>query len=205
MFRDIEDIDTAAKRLAALLHCGCVPVEDNANLYRIPYTASGDYTGSLVEASNRQSLIEEHESFLPLETVSYMFGTEELVYSMESDKHNEWNEDKLYSFLSFFEQVCGLENYPLIDDDLHSQMEWDAYVYAWEDWGRADTVISIRKAMPDLPHFVGPDSVSLETYADNWMQDNSGAFWGDWMHSEGIGFWIDCDKFAAAMVEDLKG
>lgn len=94
------------------------------------YMGYSDYSGSLVEKSNVRSFT---ETFGELQGKEWWLlhgghGTEAIVVRRDADER----EPEIGEFID------GLENYPLADESLHSEMEMEAHDEAWKSFGRSD-------------------------------------------------------------------
>lgn len=43
----------------------------------------------------------------------------------------------------------GLEDYPVLDEEDHSALEYDEFIESWDAWGRREFVEGIAKGLPD--------------------------------------------------------
>jgi hypothetical protein len=108
--------------------------------YLVPGILSGsDYSGSLVQKSNHRKFSEE---FADGEdkwwgSAPGGHGTYAIVIDMQSVPEDK--EEEVAEFLN------ALSDYPLADEDLHSEMEMEAQNKAWNDWARADFKKEIEK------------------------------------------------------------
>ena len=113
---------------------------DKDGRYLVPGRLSGsDYSGSLVERSNYNVFSDKfkdgHDNWWT--SVIGGHGTYAIVISMD-DVPDEVS-DEVAEFLN------GLDDYPLADEDDHSNLEMEAQNEAWENWARRDFIKEIEK------------------------------------------------------------
>lgn len=94
----------------------CVSIND---FYYNKYFTSSDYYGSFVELSNRQFFIENFENTEGIIPTYGGHGTKSLVIKISSI-----NED-------IVDSLNSLENYPVLDENLMSEMEEDEKTNSW--------------------------------------------------------------------------
>lgn len=92
----------------------------------IPYSHGSDYSGTLVERSNYQCLVDNHGD--EVVTVSGDYGTFGVGFLGSAAELSEDLQDV----------IAGLHDYPLADESLHSEMEWEVAMEAWNDHGHED-------------------------------------------------------------------
>lgn len=108
--------------------------EDKNGEWLMPlYTSGSDYSNSsLVEVSNFEVLKEAAEAATvegePAFYVTFYggYGTFGIAFHVERTPED------------IREMLAGLDNYPLLDEQHHSQLETDKSNEAWNDWGRSD-------------------------------------------------------------------
>ena len=108
--------------------------------YIIPKLLFGsDYSGTLVEKSNAQAFAEQFKDGQGIwwQWVYGGHGTYGIVIDRQAIPEEEDPEepDTLDAVLECLE---SLTDYPLLDDDLHTNMEIEAQDEAWNDWARGD-------------------------------------------------------------------
>ena len=113
-----------------------------ASVYALPELCSGgDYSGSLVEKSNYQAILDmmpgEYED--GREYISYSGGHGTYALAIRLDSVTD----------DILETLEGLEDYPIIDENLMSEMELEAQSEAWESWGRSEFKTAFGKALFD--------------------------------------------------------
>lgn len=166
----------------------------------VPSFLSGsDYSGALVTRSNYevwQTMFPEGRNVW-WTTVSGGHGTYAIVINLEGIP--EEVEEEVAEVLN------GLQNYPLIDEDHHSNLEMESQNEAWEDWGRKDFRRALEKKVEG--------DLNLDDVKD---QDIDELFHGVaeeigeyWVNEEGSGSYIDVKKIAGAAkwedIEELPG
>jgi hypothetical protein len=94
------------------------------------FLSYGDYDNScMVERANFKTFLEEFGDSPWVYTVSGYYGYEAIAIHPNGLKVKEISET-----------LAALESYPVLDDELLSAMEWDAYQTDWEDYGRKDFI-----------------------------------------------------------------
>lgn len=152
--------------------------------YFVPeYLSGSDYSGSLVERSNVDAW---REQFADGEntwwcTVHGGHGTIAIVVD------GEGLTDEAKEFL------CALSDYPLADEERHSEMEMEAQGAAWDDWARRDFVRALEKRF---------DVEDLDLAADNDQLFELFRETGDrigeyWVNEQGDSMYINVDRIAS--------
>ncbi len=108
----------------------------------IPYTNSMDVGGYiyLVGEANQEVIEEEYDAlYAEVHTrhQAMYVDLQEIEAGSDADKELE-------------EVLTALENYPFLDDELHSRKEHEAAETAWHDFGRADIFREIVRKHPKL-------------------------------------------------------
>jgi hypothetical protein len=120
----------------------------------LEYATGSDYSGSLVEVSNYNGLCELLEEHHP-------DGSEPVVWCRTHGGHGTFGLLVRYELLAdeVREAIDALEDYPLLDDEAHSQLECEAQGEAWENWARRDFERALSSAMgvEDFPE-MGSDT-----------------------------------------------
>lgn len=162
------------------------------------YLSGSDYSGSLVERSNHRAWLET-ETFQPGEGIWWAdvyggHGTFAIV--IDCGAIPEDVEGDVREFFS------GLANYPLADENLHSEMEIEAQGEAWESWARDEFVKGLEEKFEcDLDDADGGKLSELfyET------SDRIGEYWEN---EQGESMYIDVEKIVDAIdaldVADLR-
>lgn len=132
--------------------------KDHAEFVEFPYTTWGDYVGGTVERSNYNSLLRDFpDTFIHI-TGGYFSHT--LYLPMPYGPNGQ----------ALVEIMAGLENYPLYDEEDHSQLEMDIAWDAWEQYLKADIV---REWEIDTDDWTDDDweFVKGRYYSLTWEQD----------------------------------
>jgi hypothetical protein len=127
--------------------------------YLLPALLSGsDYSGSLVERANYQKFSDEYKSGLN-EWWVYTpggHGTYGILIDMQGVPDDVSTE--VAEFLN------GLNDYPLADEELHSEMKMEAQEEAWKSWAERDFAKDLQKKFANDP--------KLETVLDEVLSDD---------------------------------
>ncbi len=120
-------------------------IEDNriSDLFLIPkYLQFGDYDNScMVERSNKKCFLEEYENSPAVFEATGGYGSESVALSLR-ELMNPGNEE---STAAIIETLNGLNDYPCIDDEDMSNMEYDTFYEALNDYGISDTCDELAK------------------------------------------------------------
>jgi hypothetical protein len=153
-----------------------------------------DYSGGLVNVANYRAFLREFvgESEDAGELPSWLmhlsgdFATQGLAVEVAGAPPEVW------------EFLGALEDYPLADDELLSELEQEASEEAWERWARADFVKAVANALGyELDEC--PDEVLAELFRET--AESAGVYWEN---QDGPDMWIDVERVAAALaVADL--
>ena len=104
----------------------------NKNILCLPdYMGGSDYSGSTVEKSNYQVFLERHENKKGVYDLSGSHGTYAIGIR------------PLYITQEILEDLNSLEQYPVLDDDHHIQLEMDLIDEAWIDGGYREINIEL--------------------------------------------------------------
>lgn len=152
-----------------------------------PYTAYGDYVGyAAVGAANYRALKEDFGEHKDIAFISGDFGFQAVIYNTET------KDEEILNILK------NIVDYPLIDEDLHSEvtMEWENE--AWDCWARSDFKSELRKLFPDLEEVI--DDISDD---DIWTIfhaacEEANEYW----ECEISGAWIDIKRVAKKVTAD---
>lgn len=155
---------------------------------QVPYTGCGDYCGSLVERSNLQAC---QEAWAGIPGVIEAWG--------------DYSHTCLYVRAGLllkptvWEIIASLFDYPCVDEELHSSLEWEATQEAWDSWGFSDW----KKALQ--VHFDSQfrDHFGEDSWEDDWtdkldslaclkltFSDGS----GDWINEQGTDMYLDMER-----------
>lgn len=103
------------------------------DLFIPEYFTYSDYSGSLVEKSNLEVFLETFDKIEGVYETFGGYGTRGLAIRLDAI-----NQEMIDIFNS-------LQNYPLIDEDHHSKLEWEQESEAWDDWLKKDFTRAIEK------------------------------------------------------------
>lgn len=119
------------------------PEWKNNDLYLIPrYMSFGDYDSScMVERSNKKIFMEEYENSPVVYEVTGAYSSESVALSIR-EMLNPDNEETAQSIIN---TLTGLNDYPCLDDEDMSNMEYDAFYEALKDYGIDDTQRALAK------------------------------------------------------------
>ena len=159
--------------------------------YLVPGLLSGsDYSGSLVTQSNHKAFSEQFSDGEDVWWTSAPGGHG--TYSIVIDTQGVPEDDQagVEDFLN------GLQDYPLADEDLHSQMEMEAQEEAWEDWTEHDFKQALERKFE--VEFDEVDSSKLRELFEG-ASDKANEYW---VNEEGGNMWIQVEKVAAKVTED---
>lgn len=172
-------------------------------VYEIPYTGFSDYSGSMVERANLKYFLERYD-----DKIKHVIGGHGSEWGMILKVNlNMWNDD---DWECFTDDVEGLENYPLIDEDLHSQMEQEAYDEGWNSWAKDDFKKEVWKVIQDEVEQC-KDPETFEAWFDAWFEtDEVRVFFEDlreeaneyWEIEEGGSAWIRVDDIVENGVKE---
>jgi len=171
---------------------------------------AGDYCGtnSVGEANLRDILQIAEDEELEVLSLSYStFHRMERGYSWEDDPSLEGvNLLELYgaygsrsvyvrkSCEALREVVDALEDYPLISDETHSEVEMEWEDEAWESWLRSDLIATLDDDTQDKIDKV-EDSALFQAYRDA-MEDCN-----EYPVAEGSGVYVAVDRIAPTFAE----
>lgn len=158
------------------------------------YSSGSDYSSScLVEVSNFEVLKEAcakckpHRDGAFYVTLSGGYGTFGLAFHIGRTPG------------AIREMLAGLENYPLIDEEAHSQLEHEKTDEAWDNWAAAD----FRRALEKK--FQGDaDAISADSLFDIFSTacDASNTYWEN---ESADNMYIDMDRVVSAVEEAPAG
>lgn len=109
--------------------------------------------------------------------------------------------------LEMIETIEGLEDYPLISDDDHSNLELELQIEAWESWGASDWRRIVERKLDDAIETNGFD-LEAETVLDSLedcasrlydlflgCRDATNIYWEEQLGDQ----WIDLDEVSEAI------
>ena len=160
--------------------------------YLVPQWLSGsDYSGALVTKSNHQAWMEKFPEGEDKwwANIHGGHGTYAIVIALEKVP-----EDVEEEVVEVFD---SLDSYPLLDEDLHSQMEMESQHEAWKDWGRSDFKRALEKKFPDLD-ITGEAN---DKKVDELFWEKSDKIGEYWVNEEGSSSYINVEKVAKTVSE----
>lgn len=120
-------------------------IADNriSDLFLIPrYMSFGDYNDScMVERSNKKVFMEQYENSPIVYEVTGGYGSESVALSIR-EMLNPDNEETTQSII---DTLNGLNDYPCLDDEDMSNMEYEAFYESLKDYGIDDTQRALAK------------------------------------------------------------
>ena len=165
--------------------------------YQVEYATGSDYSGGSVHESNYQVLAE-----LLLE--HHPRDAEPVVWARTSGGHGTYGIVVRYGDLEddVRDAIDALEDYPLMDEEHHSNLEMEQQDAAWENWGRSDFIKAVAK-------LEGKDRDALDAALtpDEWysvfhaMMESANENWED---QQGAGQYIDTGKLAEELTTFLE-
>lgn len=169
--------------------------------YLIPAALSGsDYSGNLVNKSNYRKWMELYKDGDDewWTTAPGGHGTYAVVIDMKSVP------DDISTDVAEF--LNALNDYPLADDELHSEMEVEAQEEAWNNWAERDFADLLRKKFagdeelePILDEILTDDDmlIKLRKLFDE-AQKAANVYWEN---QQGDEMWIDMKRIVAKVKE----
>lgn len=187
-------------------------------VYSVRYTWAGDYVGGFVERANLDVLLEDIAPSI-LSRHFEMYGTEFAAIYGPDRPEDPWPEGAdrwpLSELHELAEALDSLSEYPVLDEQAWSDLEWSAIQDAWREFwegglehalGRIDE--SEPEDFPWLPPRPAPEYILdipriTEYGTDVWAADNDNLW--DLHAVEGLSVWIDADSVAAGILTDYVG
>lgn len=165
--------------------------------YQVEYATGSDYSGGSVTESNYRVLCEMLEAAHP-------DGSQPVVWARTSGGHGTYGVAVRYGDLDeeIREALDGLEDYALLDDEDHSNLEMEQQGEAWERDGVADLSRELAK-IEDMD----PDNLKDVLTDDEWYSvfnlasESGGIYWED---QQGSGPYVDMRKIAKQVVKLLR-
>ena len=157
-------------RLGALESIGT----DTPALYEIPYCSGSDYSGSTVEKSNHDFILEDYGD-LPGVWHSYGgHGTYAIIVDLNCQIELEipaLPEDRPdpteWRYVELAQLIKGLEGYPLASEDHHSNLEIELEREQFEDWLSHDIGRNLEREH-DRPGGYSSDTKTSDCVAEFW-------------------------------------
>ena len=168
--------------------------DEYAELWCVKYCGFSDYSGSTVERSNSEVLDEKFD-FVQTATGghgSVWTGIPEEALGTVSDE--DWD--------SFKEVVEGLDGYPLLDDEHHSEMEMKLQNEAWDsDYRDELKKEAIRKTDDPLMKFTYASMTDAEWDAVRYELEGHGDGRFEW-HDEHGSMYVNVERAFERMDKD---
>ncbi len=166
--------------------------------YQVEYATGSDYSGGGVNESNYRVLAEMLGEHHPEDA-------QPVVWARTSGGHGTYGIVVRYGDLEeeVREAIDALEDYPLMDEEDHSNLEMEQQNEAWEDWGRKELRHEVEKASG-----LERDALEESLTDDEWwkisrLAEEKGPIY--WEDQSGAGQWIDMKKVAKQVVKLLEG
>jgi hypothetical protein len=152
--------------------------------------SGSDYSGSSVEVSNMRAFKEEYgdESFCP---VYGDYGTYAVAIRLD------WLTPAIW------ESLAALENYPVYDDQVLSEVETEAEEEAWENWARSDFKRELEKRFgseaednghEELFDLDTPEPAMRALFSCGMERSNT-----YWENEQGNSAWVDLERVVSAL------
>ncbi len=169
----------------------------SAEWFQVEYATGSDYSGGSVNESNYQvlgELLDEH----------HPEDAQPVVWARTSGGHGTYGIVVRYGDLEdeVREAIDALEDYPLMDEEHHTELEMKQQDDAWDNWGRGDFIKHVAK-------LEGKDRSALEDAItpDQWygvfhaMKESANEEWED---QQGSGQYIDMEKIAEELTTFIE-
>ncbi len=170
--------------------CQGYPSEVKNGWFQVEYATGSDYSGSSVTRSNYRvlcAMLEKHE-------------TGAVTWVRTPGGHGTYGIAVRYFELSepMREAIDALEDYCLLDDSDHSELECDEQSEAWDNWARKDFVRELAKGLGKDPHELGEALTAEQWYSVfHALCEASNTYCED---QGGEGPWIDLKRVCKAFV-----
>jgi hypothetical protein len=163
------------------------------DLFLVPkYLQYGDYDSScMVERSNQKIFLEAYENEKGVFSISGDYGSSGIAISVKYLLNSE--NEKAEEILNI---LHGLNNYPCLDDEDMSNMEYEAYHEAMTEYGTEDCMKALsEKLHVDVYDY---DEKKFEEFLDE--KDSHGN--PSWIIESGGGCYIEVDKMIEGITFD---
>lgn len=153
----------------------------------VDYAGGSDYSGSLVERANFNVLEKAAAAVSYPDDVPGFYVT---LYGGHGTYGIAFHTERTPE--SIREMLVKLEDYPLVDEDEHSQLEMEAQDEAWENWARADYA-----GLLEAKFHGEADDVDAEAMFEHFRaaQDKANEYW---INESGGSMWIDLKRVVEA-------
>lgn len=162
--------------------------------FMLPYMTGSDYAGDSVTVANHKVFLEMYGKFPGVHNVYGGHGTYAVVVRLNVIHCLKHDGKTLYDVLE------GLANYPLIDEDAHSEIELEAEAEAWTSWAADDFKRELQKIYPQYDE-------AIDEFADGddyqqFFEDAREAANEYWENETGNSMYIRLENIAAKVTED---
>lgn len=174
-------------------------------LFAVPYTGYSDYSGGTVEMSNFRGILEDWEGDGGdwLREAYGGYGTRELFWSpelmyrwaTELELTPDQREDRFYKVSEWYDLLDGLQDYPLMDEQDFSDLEFQLEQESWEDWVEWDVTRKLANLAPELEDIDWEDSELERLFHQAAEQANEYA-----IHETGGTVYWDLDRIMPKLV-----
>ena len=158
------------------------------DFYMPPLMTGSDYCSSgSVEVSNHRVFLERYKDVPNVYDVYGGYGTFAVGIRLDSI-----TDDMLEDFRA-------LADYPLLDEDDHSEVEREAEDEAWKSWARHDFIRELEKTFPDLEEIIDQmpeDKLDALFYE---LMERANEYW---IHESGNSAYIHLDRVVAKCTAD---
>lgn len=190
--------------------------EEGVNLFiTIPYTASGDYMGSSVEKANRKVLTEMFETYEKEYDELKEKGETSDLYEHPFVYGEDWVErscgygyEELVIRGDFLvenlphgveEVISNLENYCIICEDTHSEVEVNIIEENWEYYGESELK---RAAENSALNIIDCDNAHLENALCEYLSCHGQDMY--YTYCEMSGRYPECESAESAIFPDIE-
>jgi hypothetical protein len=139
------------------------------NFFKIPHCVWGDYIGGSVDRANIEYLQKHYPEYVDERT--YDYSTLQLVIWLDGDYPEE-----------FIDLINALEDYPLLDEETHSNVEyeikgdyWNEIVTEWYERMEFDHDLDLQRLDEEMPDFFYDECV-IETGCIPYFKDKKRAW-----------------------------
>lgn len=165
--------------------------------YQVEYATGSDYNGGSVNESNYKELCAMLEEAHPEDS-------EPVVWARTSGGHGTYGIAVRYGDLDedIRETLDGLEDYPIINDESHSELEMEQQNEAWERWGVDDLSSAVAKSSGHDPYDVKNGLDDEEWFEIFRLASEKGSHY--WEDQQGAGPYIDMKRVAKTVIQLLE-
>ncbi len=153
-------------------------------LFTPSYFTYSDYSGSTVERSNCDVFIEK-------------YGENPGVYELYGDYGTRGVAVKLSAITpEMIEEFQALSDYPLMDEEHHSNLEFEMEQEAWGDWISGDFRRDLAKMFPDHEEEIDEmDEAKLfDLFRERMEKTNT-----YYVHEDAVSVWVNIDDLLEGM------